>query len=437
MPPFNYAGMNALQLPVFLLLISGFIPLQHLESQDSIPSGSLVEKLSRIDFELTGAMNYYHFNWETDSVKRDAIDNERFTIELGYHWTPRVSLTAEIEFEHGGTGAALEFDRFEEFGEFEYDISKGGEVLLEELSLGFVLGDRLNLEIGRLAVPFGAAYHHSDPTSYYTATYSEMEAQILPRSWTENGLMVHGTLGSNARFAYDMGFVNGLDGTGFNSANWIKRGHQKRFELINATNFAVVARLDYQPHHDFTAGISLYGGNTSGNRPKPDLKVDAPLGLGEVHLRYNMNRFSINSMFFYGALGNSEALTNQNRNLSNNLNVKRTPVAASAIGAFAEIAMHVIQLHTLPAAVEGPDYAPLTVYLRGDYYDTMHSTQGDVFNNPRWERWAASAGVVYKIIPDVQLKAQYTYRNVGAPAPTSVNGGTQEHTFVLGFAFEL
>jgi len=139
-------------------------------------------------------------------------------------------------------------------------------------------------------------------------------------------------------------------------------------------------------------------------------------------------------MFFYGALGNSEALTNQNRNLSNNLNVKRTPVAAAAIGGFAEIGFPVLKgdpLSTVPKERMG-----LTVYGRADYYDTMYKTQGEVFNNPRWERMAFSIGAVFKVIDEVQFKTQYILRTVGAPAPTSVDGGTQENTFVLGFAFE-
>ena len=73
-----------------------------------------------------GAMNYYYFNWDTDSLKRNSIDNERFIIELRHQWLNKIALNAEIEFEHGGTGAEFDFYRFEEFGEFEFDITKGG-----------------------------------------------------------------------------------------------------------------------------------------------------------------------------------------------------------------------------------------------------------------------------------------------------------------------
>ena len=41
-------------------------------------------------------------------------------------------LEAELEFEHGGTGITMEFDKLEEFGEFEMEVEKGGEVIVEK-----------------------------------------------------------------------------------------------------------------------------------------------------------------------------------------------------------------------------------------------------------------------------------------------------------------
>ncbi|MBK8679989.1 MAG: hypothetical protein IPN25_15515 [Sphingobacteriales bacterium] len=142
---------------------------------------------------------------------------------------------------------------------------------------------------------------------------------------------------------------------------------------------------------------------------------------------------AINGMVFYGAMGNSEALSNNNRNLSNNLNVKRTPVAAAAIGGFAELGLTLIGKEGLWAKNFKQN---CLIYGRFDYYDTQFTTEGLIFNNPRWERQSWTFGTVYKIIDDVQLKAQYTIRKVGAPAPTSINGGRLERTFVAGFAFE-
>lgn len=404
------------------------------QSTDTLRYARLWQQLSHFSLSGYGAMNYYQFAWQTDTAKRNAIDNERFILALKYRWNDRIRLNTEIEMEHGGTGSSVEFDRFEEFGEFEFDISKGGEVLLEQMNLEFRLSKNLNLQIGRIKVPFALMFSRDEPTDYLTAVNSEMETQILPENWTDNGILLLGKLGKKQQWQYHIALVNSLDGSAFNSANWIKRGNQRRFEMVNAENFALATRIDYCPNDNLLIGFSGYGSrSTTDNRPKPDLKVTTPIGLAEIHFNYTKNLFRLSGMAMYGVLGNSEALTNQNRNLSNNLNVKRTPVGASALGAFIETGFVLLGKKGL---LKNHTLSTLILYGRYDYYDTMLSTQGVVFNNPRWERQSVTVGAVYKIIEEVQLKAQYSMRNVGAPAPTSINGGTAENTLIAGFAFE-
>ncbi|MEK7253218.1 MAG: autotransporter outer membrane beta-barrel domain-containing protein [Bacteroidota bacterium] len=390
--------------------------------------------LERSEFEVFGVINYYNFDWQTDSVRRNAIDNERLVIEYSYNRTDRLRFNTEIEFEHGGTGVSVEFDRFEEFGEFEFDISKGGEVWVEQMNLEFSQGEPLGFIVGRFRVPIGLAFEREEPTDYPTATFSEAEAAILPNNWTETGLALTGRIGNGYRnLRYQLALVNGLDNSAFNSANWIKRGNQRRFELINAQSFALCARTDFYDDKGNLAGISAYFGNTTGNRPKPDLQTEAPLLLLDFHWMWRYKNLFFNGLALWGSLSDSEAVTNANRNLSNNLNVKRTPVGAVALAGFAEIGADIWK-H--PSVFQPSEEASLSAYLRADYYDTMFKTEGQVFNNPRWERRSATLGFVYEALYNVQLKMQYTLRKVGAAAPTSVNGGTLEKTFVVGMAFE-
>lgn len=419
-----------------ILIIFTFLVPTLLFAQTDTTSlrNKLLDKLGRFSLSGYGAMNYYNFNWQTDSVKRNAIDNERFILDFGYRWTDKLKLNTEIEFEHGGTGVDVEFDRFEEFGEFEYEVSKGGEVLIEQMNLEFALRKNLNLKIGRVKVPFALMFKRDEPTDYLTAVTSEMEMQILPENWTENGFLLRGNFGQRQQWLYHFAVVNGLDNSAFNSANWIKRGNQRRFEMVNAENFAFCGRLDYQIRNSFLVGLSAYGSRTtSNNRPKPDLKVQTPIGLAEFHFLYTNNPFRISGMLFYGTLANSEALSYQNRNLSNNLNVKRTPVGAAALGAFVEAGVVVCGNNGFFLKNLKKD---CLVFGRLDYYDTQHETQGQIFNNPRWERKSWTIGAVYKIIDEVHFKLQYSNRTVGAPAPTSLNGGRHEKTFIGGFAFD-
>jgi hypothetical protein len=106
---------------------------------DSLGSNKRLEKiddvLSKFQLKGYGAVNYYAFDWETLPDKRNIIDPERLNLYLYYKFTEKIQFKSEIEFEHGGTGTTMAFDPLEEFGEFEQEVEKGGEVVVEQINL--------------------------------------------------------------------------------------------------------------------------------------------------------------------------------------------------------------------------------------------------------------------------------------------------------------
>lgn len=391
--------------------------------------------LKHVNWEIYGNANYYMYSWDT-LAPRNAIDMERLVLEPSFSWNKYWNMYAEIEFENGGTGAAVEFDNQEEFGEFEYEIEKGGEVIVERMFLTYSPHLWLNVRFGRIFMPVSFAYSRHEPHELLTTTGSEMEYTLLPVNWSENGISLFGRLGKRQRWHYNLSVVNGLDNTNFNSANWIQRGMQKRFEMVNATNFAVAGRLDYhfknynselEDDSENFIGISTYYGNSTGNRPKPDFLLPVYVGIYDLHFSATVRAFTLSGELLYGTLTNSEALSKANRNLSNNLNVKRTPLGASALGAFAELSAKTSRIWQKdPHEQDGALYS----FIRYDYYDSMFTTQGEIFDNPRWERSAITAGMAYYPIDDIILKIQYTSRTLGVPI------ANKQNAFSLGFAFE-
>ena len=75
--------------------------------------------------------NYFNYDWDTHPEKRDEADLERLVLEGKYQFNEQWSIHAEVEYEHGGTGATMEFDVFEEFGEFEQEIEKVEKLFLK------------------------------------------------------------------------------------------------------------------------------------------------------------------------------------------------------------------------------------------------------------------------------------------------------------------
>jgi len=379
----------------------------------------------RIDFSGYGVVNYYDFDWDTDPERRDAIDVERFILALTTPLSQSVELDAEIELEHGGTGATMEFDPFEEFGEFEQEIEKGGEVELEELSLEFEHSEAFKWRIGHFIVPVGTINPAHRPADYFTVQRSESEAAVIPQLWHETGVAQFGRVG-NAR--YEVQLVNGLDSTGFSSANWVAPGLQQRFEMINAEDFAVVGRVDYEFLEDVSVGASGYYGKSGDNRPKDDLDADAPVSIYDVHASVRRGPWTLRALYMAGHLGDSEAITLANRNLSNNLNVKRTPVASDAEAAFIEIGYDVAPFarRFIP---ERWMAGRLDLYVRYDDYDSMADVEGSVFDNPRWDRQAWTTGWSYQPHPSYLFKGEYSHRELG------IDTLNDEDTVAVGMGF--
>ncbi len=376
-----------------------------------------------------GVINYAHFDWDLDPERRAAVDVERFVIAPKYRITDTFRLEAELEIEHGGTGTTMEFDKFEEFGEFETEIEKGGEVIVEKLAAVFSFRPSLALRVGHIIVPVGLVSKRHRPQHYFTTTRPEAEAHIIPTIWHETGIELFGAFGN---LNYQAQIVNGLDSTGFSSRHWIVPGHQLRFETANAEAPAFVGRLEYAFRENALFGVSGYYGDTAANRPKPDVDFDAYLGVVSLHGVYEMHDLKIRGLFLWGTLQNADLLSKANRNLSNNLNVKRTPIGSTAIGWYLEAGYDVLSLFRQPHPVNADTapYRALDVFVRYDFYDTMASVTGIIFDNPRWERSVWTFGINYHVHPNIVFKGHYSLRRL---ATTDQN---RENTFALGFGFQ-
>ena len=273
----------------------------------------------------------------------------------------------------------------------------------------------------------GNASKQDQPREYFTAYRSELENTILPLGWYETGIEISGdiTLQSASDYpylSYKIYAVSGLDNTGFSSLNWIRRGYQTRFETINADNLAYAFRLDYIFAKDSELGFNIYAGNASGNRPKNDFTTTSWVTYGDLHYAWEGYPWRARAYGMLGQIQNSEALSTANRNLSNNLDVKRTPVAKMAGGAYAELAYDVLHLAAQKKSQQ------LYLFGRAEWYDAMMETEGTVSDNPRYEKQVVTAGINYFPMPTIVFKAHYAWRSLGS--------GEKENTFAMGFGFD-
>ena len=416
-------------LLVFLTLV--FSISMGLSQSDSVDQQKRLDQvatfLSKFRLNAYGVVNYYAFDWETLPDKRNAFDVERFNLYMYYDFTDKIEFKSEIEFEHGGTGAAMSFDPLEEFGEFEQEIEKGGAVVLEQLNIYFKIKKSFNIRAGKMRLYTGNAAKFDEPGEYFTAYRSEVENTLLPLGWYETGVELSGDFSLNKSktypyLSYKAYVISGLDNTGFSSLNWIRRGYQTRFETINADNLAYAFRLDYVFGKNSEIGFNVYAGNGTGNRPKNDFTTPAWATFGDVHFAWEKYPWKVRAYGMLGHLQNSEALSTANRNLSNNLGVKRTPVAKLAGGTYVEGGYDILHL------TSREEKAKLYLFGRLDWYDSMMETEGTVSDNPRYERRVYTAGINFFPIESIVLKGRY--------ATSSLGSGEIDDTIALGIGFD-
>ncbi|SET51760.1 hypothetical protein [Stigmatella erecta] len=388
-------------------------------------------KRPRLEFKMSGygdlQFTYHNYGENQNRVggsQRDSrmtFDTTRLALELEAE-LPEYGLEAEIEveFEHGGTGSSMELE-YEEFGEFEMEVEKGGEVVVEELVLKKKFGPRFSLAIGRFYVAVGTLSAYSRPTDYLATVRSESETLILPNTWHEMGLQARANLGAVKLTAQA---VNGLDSTAFNSQRWVAEGHQLRFEMVRARDMALVLRADVDRFEGIVFGASGYYGGTTRNRPKPDLvksceasgdgRQVAPCGyvpggllILDAHLSVEKGPWRAKALVLWGNLQNADDISARNSRLSNFLNVTRTPVAEHALATWAELGRDVA-----PALGLGRDHG-VEPFVRFDYVDSQFKPRADLFDNPRFARSIYTVGVAYTLADLFFAKFDFGHRRLG------------------------
>lgn len=367
--------------------------------------------LDQIQIFGYGTLNYYPSydylqNYQSDPKSRSKIDFERFVLAPQFIIDENLRIVSEIEFERGGTGVTMEYDTLDEFGEFESEIEKGGEVLVEELYADFRYHPHLNFRVGHIIIPVGLNTQRHLPNLYFSAVRNRSETRILPDTWHENGILAYGTIAE--KFNYQAMVMNGLNSEFFDSANWIKNGHQKRFEFVNSDDLAGALRVDYGSVTGNHIGFSAYYGQTGDNRNKSKLDVDAAVTIFDLHGVYEVSGLKLRALWLWGHIEDSEALSNANANLPNALEAKRTPVASDALAWFVEAGYNIAPFVKLEKELDA--------FIKYDFSDSMYETEGNIQDLDQYEQNTYTIGLNYFYNQNLVFKGEYATTSFGNDA---------------------
>ncbi len=334
---------------------------------------------------------------DMEPERRATTDLERVVLEFVYDFNKHWQVEVELEYEHGGVGAALEYDGFEEFGEFETEIEAGGEVIVEKLQVKYRHSEHFSIKIGHIFVPVGLGTDLHKPNQYLTVERHWSEATLIPQVWHETGINL---IGHWQDFTTQALITTGLNSEYFRTYNWVATGHQKRFEQVNADDLAYTLRLDYgNLKLGKGVGVSFYTGDTSGNRNNTNkISGDGNLTILAVHGAWKFQNWLFKGQYLVGNLENSQEITLANKTTPGLKPGNFSQLGSKAASAFLEAAYNSQSLFSLSK--------PLYLFTAYEYANpTKNVEQGTAID--RFNIQEFSIGLNYLPIPEIVFKAQF------------------------------
>jgi hypothetical protein len=338
---------------------------------------------------------------------RTVADMRRAVFGLGYRFSPRVVFNSEWEVEHAIASAS-------DAGEFE----------IEQFYVDFEAADSLTVTAGLFLMPFGFINEHHEPPQFYGVQRNFVETLIIPSTWREGGINLHGNAGPG--FGWSIGVV-----TGNNFKDWqfgsvtppyvtafdleaaepgpLQSTHQE-LQIADASHLSGYVALNYHG----IPGLLIGGAVISGNATKVPLPADVPnpgqprVSLWEGHARWTPGRLDLSVLYAGGHISNTAAANAANPDATN-------PIPASFNGFYAQAAYSVYQ----DATFRLTPFLRWETYRMGSSYEgtsgpvvpagpvAVSDTPGDVSFWPQNNDQVWTVGANFYITPQVVVKADY------------------------------
>ncbi len=419
--------------PELTLMLAALCGTMQLSAQQDSTKNTNPDGYEKFRVGGYGEMLYQRMDYGADRYnypdgaqpqKRGQISVPRMIMAFDYKFDPTWILSAEVEFEYGGTGMARELE-YDEGGEYETELEKGGEVALEQFHITKRFNPAVQVRFGHMIVPVGLTNVHHEPIHFFGTTRPEGEMTIIPCTWHDTGLAF---LGDYKGFHYEAMVVAGLDPNGFSSRYWVRKGKQGLFEGDNMTSPALVGRLEYGGVRNLRVGGSAYWGNTAENTSKTNkmkgLKGEVTIFSGDV--QYKTANLTVRANALYGNLSDSYNISRINYSMPKAAGYPRTAVAQNALNYYAEAGYNVFSFFG--------SKQKLFPFVRYEYYNSMEKVEKGVLAEPRDKCELITAGINYFPLPNLVLKADYSHRIVGGGDFNSENTFGLSAGYVVWFS---
>ena len=341
----------------------------------------------------TSLSGYMDANFTKREFEPAVLDFHRFVLLVTHRFSDRLRFVGELELEH----ALVE------------GLEEAGELELEQAYVDFLLRRAFNVRAGMMLVPVGIINERHEPPVFYGVHRPLVDTVIVPTTWFETGVGVHGEVGRGWRYrVYVMAPLNAAE---FSAEEALRGGLQKG-SRSNASRPAVTGRVEYVGLRGLTTGVSFWTGQ-SGFEFRP--RFDVPVRVVEADARWTRDRLELRGQFAQIAIRNAGLL---NEALALRIGVDPN-IARTARGFYLEAGYRVI---------EGARWGDLGLFTRYENVDTQFRMPEGYTALPEFDRDGWTVGATFWPDPDVAIKADYTVLRSRSAFPAS-------NTFALGLGW--
>ncbi len=354
-----------------------------------------------------GEMVYENFQATLEngsySPKPNTIDFYRQILYAGYKFNDAVVFNMELEFEHAYAAGSQTVIRNASGLVTDVKANRPGDVEVEFAYLDFLLSRGLNLRAGMVLIPVGFINEMHEPPTFLGAARPALERTLIPTTWRENGVGVHGEWGTG--WSYRAYLVAGLDGSKFTRSG-IGGGRQQGAKSL-AESWAVTGRLDWTPLPGATVGASFFSGNSQPGDSLPRLATR----LWDLHAEWKGQGWQTRALLV------------------------RTTVEAAGLpasGAMREVGTvqqgSYVEVGYDALSRSGSRQA-LIPFVRAERLERQRAVATGVVKDLALDERITTLGVVYKPLPQVALKADFSrFRN-------EARSGRNQFTAAVGYYF--
>jgi len=347
----------------------------------SLDYSSMLDRSSGLANGGTNIVGYGEVGYSKFRQSGNATaDLQRFVFGFNHRFDERLTLHSEVEFEHAVVSA-----------------DDHGEAEIEQAWVNYKMSDAVNFKGGLFLIPLGILNETHEPPTYYGVQRNQVETRVIPTTWRELGVGMHGILGEGIR--YDVGVTTTFDsGKLDDPTTGIRSAHQEG-QLANARNLAVYGALNYR-RPGLLVGGGVFTGDTGQNgASNPALQgVAARFTMWDVHAQYRVAGLDLQALYTAGTLGDADKITAATV-AANLADPSVTAFAApkSMKGWYAQAAYHVYKQGNF-------DVAPFVRYERIAIRQA-EDPGNDLFQDPNNNERIKTLGVNFWVHPQVVLKA--------------------------------